>query len=155
MQRRRGSLTALGADVRRILAPVLGRKGFLFSDILAGWESIAGDIAGGVYPHSLAFHKDSAGATLFLKAVSGAHAAAATAQAAEIIEKINSFAGYAAVGALKISQGAAKKTAAGPRVAEKPEISPEKRAFIDSSVQKIDSEELKQALKELGALTEE
>ena len=51
--RRKGALIALGVNVRKMLAPVLGRNGFLFSDILSNWTDIAKEAANGARPTAL------------------------------------------------------------------------------------------------------
>lgn len=154
--RRKGALIALGVNVRKMLAPVLGRNGFLFSDILSNWTDIAKEAANGARPTALTFPKgQTVNGVLHLNAATGAHATAISARSEEIISLVNSFAGYNAVGSLKITQGAfIKKTAAKPAFFP-PEQSPQTQKEIENAVQKIDSEELRHALQELGRLSGE
>lgn len=150
---RRASLVALGADVRSILAPVLKRKGALFVSILSHWEDIVGPAAKGSAPLTVSFPKGAeTNGVLHLKVSSGAYATALSAQSAEIIAKINSFAGYNAVGSLKITQGAVIAKKEPRRDIEPPVLTKEQNDEIEAAVKNIDSPELRDALKLLGAL---
>lgn len=150
---RRASLVALGADVRSILAPVLKRKGALFVNILSHWEDIVGAAAKGSEPLTVSFPKGAeTNGVLHLKASSGAYATAISAQSAEIIAKINAFAGYNAVGALKITQGAIIAKKESPRAVEPPVLTQAQKDEIGEAVKDIESPELRDALTLLGTL---
>ena len=98
-ERRHNGLVSFGADVRRLVAPVLGKNGFLHADILTHWDDITGGLlAKGVYPVKLAFPKGQKdGAVLHVKAVSGAYAVELIARQSEILERLNGYFGYRAV----------------------------------------------------------
>lgn len=149
--RRRGGLISFGSDVRKQLAPLLGKKGFIQADILAHWEDILGKaLSQGVFPVSVAFNKGGQ-AVLNVKAVSGAYAVEFTARTPEILQRINSYFGYPAVTDIRMTQGAvpAKKPA---KKQPAPRISEQKQAEAEQIASEIEDENLRRAAAELGTL---
>lgn len=155
-ERRHNGLVSFGADVRRLIAPVLGKNGFIHADILAHWDDILGGLLSkGVYPVKLAFPKGRReNAVLHVKAVSGAYAVELTARSAEILERLNGYFGYRAVADIRVMQGAVPPVRFS-RVPKRPPVPETKRAAVRSAVSAIDDENLRSAAEELGCLLDE
>ena len=147
--RRSSGLYSFGADVRKLIAPLLGKKGLMQADILAEWKNIVGeDLASGASPFSLSFSKQREGAVLTVKTFSGAFAVELTARKEQIIERINSYFGYAAVGDIKVVQGG---TFTPPVKKEPPPQIPEERMDeIRALTAGIEDDSLREALTSLG-----
>ncbi len=151
--RRRAGLVSFGADVRRLIAPVLGKKGFIQADILARWTDILGaELATGVQPASLSFSKSADGALLRVNAYSGAYAMEFNARKQQIIEKLNTYFGYRAISDIRVTQGGF--TPKLPKSAAVPSLPPEKQRQIAAETAGIENEALRAAATELGALIE-
>ena len=151
--RRRAGLVSFGADVRRLIAPVLGKKGFIQADILARWTDILGaELATGVQPASLSFSKSTDGALLRVNAYSGAYAMEFNARKQQIIEKLNTYFGYRAISDIRVTQGGF--TPKLPKSAAVPSLPPEKQRQIAAETAGIENEALRAAATELGALIE-
>lgn len=151
--RRKGGLISFGADVRKLIGPVLGKNGFMHADILSHWEDILGTIlAKGIYPIKLTFPKGQReNATLHVKAVSGAFAMEFTARHSEILEKINGYFGYRAVSDIRVTQGALPVSRP-QRKKVLPTVTPQKKSEVEETVSSIQDENLRQAAEELGYL---
>ena len=151
--RRSAGLVSFGADVRRLIAPVLGKKGFIQADILARWTDILGaELATGVQPASLSFSKSADGALLHVNAYSGAYAMEFNARKQQIIEKLNTYFGYRAISDIRVTQGGF--TPKLPKSAAVPSLPPEKQRQIAAETAGIENEALRAAATELGALIE-
>lgn len=151
--RRRAGLVSFGADVRRLIAPVLGKKGFIQADILARWTDILGaELATGVQPASLSFSKSADGALLRVNTYSGAYAMEFNARKQQIIEKLNTYFGYRAISDIRVTQGGF--TPKLPKSAAVPSLPPEKQRQIAAETAGIENEALRAAATELGALIE-
>ena len=151
--RRRAGLVSFGADVRRLIAPVLGKKGFIQADILARWTDILGaELATGVQPASLSFSKSADGALLRVNAYSGAYAMEFNARKQQIIEKLNTYFGYRAIADIRVTQGGFT-----PKLPKSPATAPlplEKQKQIADETAGIENEALRAAATELGVLIE-
>lgn len=149
-ERRGNGLRSYGADIRPLMAPVLGKTGFLQADLLARWTDIFGPaLAQGVFPEKVVFSRDkSKGAVLQVKTVSGAFATEITARSAEILERLNSYFGYAAFSGLRVAQGAVPPPKKRPAKAFP--VSPERKAAAEEQTAAIGDEDLRRALIELG-----
>lgn len=151
--RRRAGLVSFGADVRRLIAPVLGKKGFIQADILARWTDILGaELATGVQPASLSFSKTADGALLRVNAYSGAYAMEFNARKQQIIEKLNTYFGYRAISDIRVMQGGF--TPKLPKSAPAAFLPPEKQRQIAAETADIENEALRAAATELGILIE-
>lgn len=147
--RRRNGPALFGSDVRKIIAPILGNRGFIQADLTAHWEDILGSaLAQGVFPASIRFPTGKKqDAVLNVKAVSGAFAMAFSAQSSEILSRINTFFGYSAIAELRIVQGAPPPPAPKPK---RPKPDAQKRQTAEALTANIDDNALQQALIELG-----
>ena len=150
--RRSNGLVSFGSDARRLLAPLLGKKGFIQADILSHWEDILGRaLSAGVTPVSVSFSKSSADrAVLHVKAFSGAYAVEFNARQEQILEKINSYFGYPAVTDIRLTQGGTAPFFSSCVYFRPPE--PREREEITALTSGIEDEALRNAAAELGLL---
>ncbi len=155
-ERRRNGLISFGADIRRLIAPVLGKNGFMHADILAHWDDILGGLSSkGVYPVRLVFPKGQReNAVLHVKAISGAYAMEFTANRTAILDRLNGFFGYRAVADVRVTQGALP-VAKFSRVPKRPPVSEKKRDEVRRAVAGIQNDGLRAAAEELGCLLDE
>lgn len=150
--RRCNGLISFGSDARRLLNPLLGKKGFIQADILSHWDDILGrTLSGGVVPASVSFSKSSAGgAVLHVKAFSGAYAVEFNARKEQILERINSYFGYAAIADIRMTQGGAAPRLSSGVSFRRPD--PREKKEMETLTSGIENEELRNAATELGLL---
>ncbi|GIK96213.1 MAG: hypothetical protein BroJett029_04220 [Alphaproteobacteria bacterium] len=103
---RKGGMRHLAALLPRLTRPALGRRGFAEGGIVADWPEIVGpDLAAASLPERLAFPRGARrDGTLHVR-VSGALALELQHLEPMVVERINGYFGYRAVGRLKIRQG--------------------------------------------------
>ncbi len=99
-------MKSLASEVSKIAKPVVGKRGFAGGEIITQWAAVVGeDLAQRTLPVKLAFSKgERTGGTLHLRVAPGS---APEVQHLEplIVERINGFFGYKAVGRLALKQG--------------------------------------------------
>jgi hypothetical protein len=106
-QRRRGPVM-LGELVGRILDPVTKKRGFATTDLIAAWPEIVGQkFADCTRPEKIVWPRgeemEGAPALLILR-VDGPRAIFVQHEAGQIVERVNAFLGYGAVGHIRIIQ---------------------------------------------------
>lgn len=150
--RRCTGLVSFGADARRLLGPLLGKKGFIQADILAHWEDMLGQaLSRGVTPSSVSFSKSSGDrAVLHVKAFSGAYAVEFNARKEQILEKINSYFGYPAITDIRLTQGGRAPNL--PPAASFRPPDEERQNEINALTSDIENDALRTAAAELGLL---
>lgn len=150
--RRSSGLVSFGADVRKLLGPLLGKKGLMQADIMSHWTDILGpSLASGVTPFSLSFSKHSGGKTvLTVKVFSGAYAVEITARKEQIIERINSYFGYDAINDLRIMQGGTFSPP--PSLPREPKLSARQIEDIYQIAADIETDSLRESIIKLGLL---
>ncbi len=150
--RRSTGLVSFGADIRPLLGPILGKKGFIQADILSRWEDILGPILSqGVVPTSVSFSKSFPDqALLHVKAFSGAYAVEFNARKEQILEKINSYFGYTAIIDIRLTQGGFPPPVTQTLPVRFPK--PEEQSEINTLTSDITDEALRKAAVELGLL---
>lgn len=144
----------LDKHFRQLTKSVFSRYGFAYAEVLAQWSAIVGEELGRVsVPERMRWPRSSgpsgegrkAGGTMVLRVAEG-RALEFQHLVPQIIERINGFYGYEAVGALKILQGAvAAPSGAMPEPA--PEIA---SPVLGECVEAIEDEGLRAALLRLG-----
>jgi len=151
MPRRSSGLISFGADVRKLIGPLLGKKGLIQADVLAHWQDILGaELACGVTPFSVAFSKQKDGAVLTVKAFSGAYAVEFSARKEQIKERLNSYFGYAAISDIRVIQGGIFIPPAPTK--KEPKISSQKIKEIHQLASDIEDEALRESVVRLGLL---
>lgn len=143
-------MKSLGRSVSKIAAPILGRRGLGEAQILSEWAAVVGaEIAADSLPIKLAFGKgDRMNGTLYLKVTPGAGLKIQHLEP-QIIERINGFFGYRAVGRLALRQGPI------PRLRDKtpPPVIPlsaQQMGRVADTVAQVQDPTLRAALERLG-----
>ena len=136
------------------LNEVLRRQGFASAEIVARWAEIAGpEIAAHSEPIKINWPRSSEGdaapaepATLVLR-VEGPAAIEIQHQAAVVLERVNRFFGWRAIGRLALRQAPLRRR---ERVAP-PQPDTEAAARLAAEMPQVEDENLRQALGRLGA----
>ena len=151
-QRRRGPVM-LAELVGKVIDPVTKRRGFATTDLIAAWAEIIGPrYADCTRPEKILWPKgeemEGAPALLVLR-VDGPRAIFVQHEAAQIVERVNAFLGYGAIGHLRIIQ--APVNMAGPVAAsEAPPLAPEAEARLAETIATVPNDDLRAALDRLG-----
>ena len=140
---------ALAAVIRKVAAPALRRQGFFEAGLVTDWPTIVGDyLAAHCNPEKLSWPRGRIGeATLELR-TDGAFAPELQHLTPQVIERINSYFGFAAVAHVRIIQGA-RPAPAHPAPAPRP-LTAEEESALESEVAAVESSGLRAALKALG-----
>jgi hypothetical protein len=144
------AMLSLAATLPRVTRRTLGRHGLAEGGLIADWASIVGAmIAERSLPLRLSFTGgERREGTLHVR-VSGALALELQHLEPQILERINGFFGYRAVGRLKIHQGPVPVERS-VRREPAPPLAPAAEAEIGSLVAAVEDDGLRQALQELG-----
>lgn len=144
------AMLSLAATLPRVTRRTLGRHGLAEGGLIADWSSIVGAmIAERSLPLRLSFiGGERREGTLHVR-VSGALALELQHLEPQILERINGFFGYRAVGRLRIHQGPVPVERS-TRREPLPPLAPATEAEIGSLVAEVEDEGLRQALQELG-----
>lgn len=150
MENRRGRLRALAAEVPRIAAPVLGKRGFAAAQLVSDWRSILGEeLAQRTAPERLSFPRgERKDGTLRLRVAAG-FAPEMQHRTPQVLERINAFFGYRAVARLVLVQGPLPRPPA-PPPRPRPLVDSEREA-LDRRLGGIEDPALRDALRRLGA----
>lgn len=139
------------------LDPICARRGFGSASLLSWWPDIVGvDYEKSTFPESINWPKrhdqrgaDAALAVLTVR-VLPSQALFFQHEVPQVLERINQFLGYQAIGRVRIVQGKIKFPEAGGRnkIAE---LSEEQKATLEAQISEIGSEGLQASLKKLGS----
>ncbi len=143
-------LRALGETVDAVARPMLGRRGFAGSRVVAEWASIVGEhLAARSLPERVTRPADGrGGGTLHVRVASGALAVELQHLEPLIVERINTYFGYRAVARLKLVHGPIPERRverAPPRI-----LTPADEAAVEGLAAEIEDPTLRQALRDLG-----
>ncbi len=149
-QRRAQMLSEL---VGRVIDPVTRQRGFAATELLAAWPEIVGArYADCTRPERIVWPKgeemEGAPALLVLR-VDGPRAILVQHEAGQILERVNAFLGYAAVGHLRILQ-APVRAATRPALPPRPELSGSDEARLRETIDGLPAGPLRTSLEELG-----
>lgn len=144
-------LQKLTKEIRQIVQPILGKHGFANADIIENWPLLVGeDLARGIMPDHLHFDRqDRKNGVLYVKSAGGAFAMLLEHQKMRVIEKINMFFGYPAVGSIKIIQGTLKLKKPVLKKEVK-RLSQKQMQELEKKVEQIEDLELRQKVLEVG-----
>lgn len=145
--------------VGKAMTPACRKRGFASVDIVAAWADIVGERYGGrVQPDRLIWprrpdlsdpDRPPEPATLVVH-TDGATALMLSHDSVQVIERINTFYGWAAVGRLKILQRPVQT-----RLQKQPkrlrELTQSEEKRLEESLEGVENDRLRQALKKLGA----
>ena len=149
--RRGGGLRALAVTLPRVTAKAFGRRGLAEAGLVADWPAIVGgELAGVLLPRGLSFARraERRDGTLTLRVEPG-FAPAVQHLEPLLIERINGYLGYPAVGRLRLQQGpVASRAPAAPRKAAP--LPPEATKALAKRLDQVGDPELAAALERLG-----
>lgn len=151
-QGRRGPVM-LGELVGRVLDPVTKRRGFATTDLIAAWPEVVGPrYADCTRPEKIVWPKgeemERAPALLILR-VDGPRAIFVQHEVGQIVERVNAFLGYGAIGHLRIVQ--APVTPAVPAAThETAPLNAEAEARLAEAIAAVPDDGLRAALDRLG-----
>ena len=137
------------------LKPVLGKRGFAAGEVVARWRAIAGaEIAAISTPERIVWRrgKTEGGEPLpgvLVLRVARAHAVDVQHLSSLIIERVNGYFGYRAVGSLRLRQ-APLPPAESERPARAERLGAETEAALDHALSPIADDGLRGALQRLG-----
>ena len=153
-KRKRKGAVALAELVGPVIDPVVARRGFASVDLVALWPEIVGPAhAAYTEPERIAWprekDKDGEGrpGVLFLR-VEGPRAILVQHELPQIVERINAFFGYAAVGQVRLVQAPVAARAAAP--AKPAQLGPKDEAALSERLETVDDDRLRAALDRLG-----
>jgi len=143
----------LAAVLPKVAEPALRKRGFAAVEIITNWCEIVGPgLADEASPDRLDFPRGARSKGTLHVTAPGAVALEIQHLAPLIIERINTCFGYGAVGRIAVTQGAARKRprAAKTALASSRPANPIRRAEIDAATRRIESGDLREALRDLG-----
>lgn len=147
---RTNALLSLAVTLPKVTRRTLGRHGLAEGGLVTDWAAIVGrTIAERSLPLRLSFTGgERREGTLHVR-VSGALALELQHLEPQVIERINGYFGYRAVGRLKIHQGPVPSAPA-PRLPTGPPPSAEAEAEIGNLLSTVEDDDLREALRGLG-----
>jgi hypothetical protein len=150
-QQRGGVTKTLAEHVGKITKPIFGVRGFADGAIVNDWPVIAGEhLAAHSAPEKIHYsqgHKDKG--TLHLRIDNGGLATYVQHQGDALIEKINTYFGYAAVARIHINQGPLPERSK-PGLAAIPPLSTANEQKLSETLSDVDDQDLHRALEGLG-----
>ncbi len=150
---RRGFIST-GSVLNKQIRKATEKRGFVETRLLTHWDEFVGDtIAKIAKPVKVGYARDGFGATLTILST-GANAPMLQMQIPNILERVNACYGYSAISKIKITQtsptgfGESQKTFEQPKPAKT--LSPEAVQQVDTTVENVSNQSLKDALAQLG-----
>ena len=156
--RRRNFPTRLSAELPALtkiaFSKTVGGRGFAEAGLITEWRAIVGaEVARMSRPMQLAFPKGERKGGVLTIQCGGAAALELQHLKPQILERINSHFGYAAIGDIRFKQGTSLANGAKPatrgRIADKPP-SAEDRAKVAATVAALPDGEIKASLERIG-----
>jgi hypothetical protein len=152
-KRRSIGAVPISALVGRVINPVARKRGFAAADLIAAWADVVGaGLAECTRPEKIVWPRGEANSdepgVLTLK-VEGPRAIVVQHQLDQIVERVNAFFGYAAVGHIRIVQGPLGRTGR-PAPVHDEALPPEDEARLRSTIGSVEDQPLRDALDRLG-----
>ncbi|MEO5336541.1 MAG: DUF721 domain-containing protein [Magnetospirillum sp. WYHS-4] len=150
--RRHGGPRALGEAVLRVARPLFRERGMSDGAVAADWPQIVGpELARHTLPERISYPPhDGTGGTLTLRIDSGSFATELQHLLPLLIERINGYFGYRAVGRVKLLQGPLPSRPVPPRPPVLRPLEPEEEEALARSIAGIADPELRASLEKLG-----
>ena len=147
----RRKFRTISASVEKITKPIFGKRGFGEAAIVTDWPHIVGaTLARHTVPEHISFPRSArTDGTLKLKIDSSALALELQHLTPQLIDKINTYFGYGAVGRIQIVQGPVPEQPP-PDKGQAP-ISQDARRKLDQRLAFVSDPDLKAALSALGS----
>lgn len=154
-KKRYGNAAPVSDVAARLLDPLLRRRTGLSVALVQSWEEIVGPgLAGATRPERIRWPRRDEDQPFepgtLIVACEGAAALRLQHVTGEIVERVNAFIGYPAVGRVRIVQKPVDTGRTSKKVAL-PQLGASERARIGNLVEKIEDEDLRAALARLGA----
>lgn len=142
----------IGADVEKIVKPILSGRGFGATTIVNSWVDVVGIVlAKHTFPEKISYPRGSRlGGTLHLRINSSAVALELQHLAPQLKDKINTYFGYRAIDHLKMVQGPIPGIEP-PQKKQKRSLNSDEKGKLEHSLNMISDPELKAALADLGS----
>ena len=150
--KRKMSLKPISDIIHPITNKAFKKKGFLQGEIISKWSQIVGeDLAKKTQPKRIRFasHSSSAITTKLIIQVAIGYAPIIQHQQKEILDKVNTYFGYLAIGKLQLIQAPLMIENETIKVT-KVNLTKKERQRLDNSIKNIQSYDLSEALKDLG-----
>lgn len=143
----------IGALIGPVLDPICAKRGFASADLIGAWDEIVGRrYAGATQPEKIIWPRregeNARGATLVVRVDAGM-AIYLQHELTLVLDRVNAFLGFRAIGSIRIVQGPVERRAASAPPA-KPTLSEGAQAAIRDHVGPVESEGLRSALEKLG-----
>lgn len=153
-KRKSRGLVQTGSILAKQIRKISEKRGFVETRLLIHWAEIVGDtIAKIAHPVKVNYQREGLGATLTIL-TTGANAPILQMQLPSIIARVNACYGYSAISKIRITQtsphgfGKTQKTNDAPKPAKI--LSAEVVKDIDTTVENVSNQDLKDALATLG-----
>lgn len=147
---KRGGLgpRAIAGQIEGLTRRTLARRGLAGAAVVTEWETIVGSaMAQHTYPLRITWPRDKEGeGTLHIRVASSPLSTQLQHLQPQILEKINGFFGYCAVGRIALSHGPLPR----PIPRAKPPVHQASAEVVERSVSIVEDPELKAALASLG-----
>ena len=103
----RRKFKTIGTNVTKIVKPLISKRGFGNSEIINNWVNIVGDkLAQNITPQKISYNRNSnVDGVLLLRVNSSSVALEIQYIEKQIVNKINTYFGFGAIGRIKIIQG--------------------------------------------------
>ena len=103
----RRKFKTIGTNVTKIVKPLISKRGFGNSEIINNWVNIVGDkLAQNITPQKISYNNNSnVDGVLLLRVNSSSVALEIQYIEKQIVNKINTYFGFSAIGRIKIIQG--------------------------------------------------
>ncbi|WP_413204740.1 DUF721 domain-containing protein [Rhodospirillum sp. A1_3_36] len=154
--RRSRKTQALSAVTFKAALPVLSRRGLAEESLLSNWAAIVGPmLASRSHPQRLQRPRKGnapdggGGCVLHLKVEGGAVAMEIQHRMPQIIERVNGYLGWPAVGRITLHQGRLHRPNR-RKFKDPPPLSSERRSALEAELAEVDDPDLRAALARLG-----
>ena len=148
---RRHQIRTIASSVERLTRPVFQRRGFAGTEIVEHWGHIVGPrLAEVCIPERITYPAQSRrSGILHLRIGSSSLALEIQHLEPQIVERINSHFGYSAIERLRIQHAPVVSPRAAP-TAPTPSLNGNDQALLEASLDSLEEDELKEALRALG-----
>ncbi len=145
------TLRAIGLEAGKMARKVLGSHGAGLANLISDWEQVVGpELAAHTLPMKLSFPPQKRdGGTLIVRTPS-AFAAQLQHMTPQVISRINTHFGYAAVSRIRIEQGPSARIGATKTTPQKRQPTKAEKEEISRRLEGIADEGLRQSLQTLG-----
>lgn len=142
---------ALARAIGHITKPIFAKRGFADGAILSEWSTIAGSLlANHTAPEKIDYPRSSkTNGILRLRVDSGSFALEVQHLGPQLIERINTYFGYNAVGSVKTIQGPLPKKAT-QSTQKLPPFNVEQESTLNDKLSDVEDDDIRQALQKLG-----